>query len=79
MRWTPWFIANHYAYRQAGNGAFVELRCADEPLDNHRTVFLQADEAGEFLDQVEVAESLADGPRHLPDMLDNLIDPYFTT
>jgi hypothetical protein len=71
MRWTTWFIGRHYAYRRAGNGAFVELGYFPNNEIEGDTVFLQGDDAANLVDALDQARD----SQHI----DNLIDPYFDT
>jgi hypothetical protein len=78
MRWTPWFTAVHYAYRQAGNGAFVELALCDW-MPHGQTVFLQGDDATQFVDNIERLEANEDITFRigLENAIDYAISQYF--
>jgi hypothetical protein len=72
MRWTPWFTAVHYAYRQAGNGAFVELGYFPNNEINGHTVLLEGEDAVAFIDRIERFEANEDIVFRLG--LENVID-----
>jgi hypothetical protein len=84
MKWTPWFTAHQYAYRQAGNGAFVELApiaLLDLPTDEPGgTVFLQGDDATQFIDTIERLEANEDVIFRIGILtaIDQAISEYFT-
>jgi hypothetical protein len=72
MRWTPWFRADCYAYRSAGNGAVVELGYFPNNEINEHTVLLEGEDATAFIDRIERFEENEDIVFRLG--LENVID-----